>query len=144
MSGRTPNNLINQRNFGGHTFPRLAHVGDATGLELIRTLQERGIHEGIDIFMEYTVRHLLKEGDRATGCVAYTRVDGTSTPFLQSQLFLLLAVLLGAGLSAPAHGNTQVTVTPSPSGLAQNCGTWSLFNSTRLEWFGHHRFEAFS
>ena len=73
---RTPNNLINQRNFGGHTFPRLAHVGDATGLELIRTLQERGIHEGIDIFMEYTVRTLLKEGDRVTGCVAYTRVDG--------------------------------------------------------------------
>jgi len=73
---RTPNNLINQRNFGGHTFPRLAHVGDATGLELIRTLQERGIHEGIDIFMEYTVRTLLKEGERVTGCVAYTRVDG--------------------------------------------------------------------
>ena len=73
---RTPKNLINQRNFGGHTFPRLAHVGDATGLELIRTLQERGIHEGIDIFMEYTVRHLLKEGDRVTGCVAYTRVEG--------------------------------------------------------------------
>ena len=72
---RTPKNLINQRNFGGHTFPRLAHVGDATGLEIIRTLQERGIHEGIDIFMEYTVRTLLKEGDRVTGCVAYTRVD---------------------------------------------------------------------
>ena len=62
---RTQKHLINQRNFGGHTFPRLAHVGDATGLEIIRTLQERGIHEGIDIFMEYTVRHLLKEGDRA-------------------------------------------------------------------------------
>ena len=73
---RTPKNLINQRNFGGHTFPRLAHVGDATGLEIIRTLQERGIHEGIDIFMEYTVRTLLKEGDRVTGCVAYTRVEG--------------------------------------------------------------------
>ena len=73
---RTPKNVINQRNFGGHTFPRLAHVGDATGLEIIRTLQERGIHEGIDIFMEYTVRHLLKEGDRVTGCVAYDRVSG--------------------------------------------------------------------
>ena len=73
---RTPKDLINQRNFGGHTFPRLAHVGDATGLELIRTLQERGIHEGIDFFTEITVRKLLKEGDRVTGCVAYTRVEG--------------------------------------------------------------------
>ena len=85
---RTPNNLINQRNFGGHTFPRLAHVGDATGLELIRTLQERGIHEGIDIFMEYTVRHLLKEGDRVTGCVAYTRVDGDFHAFSAKSIVL--------------------------------------------------------
>ena len=85
---RTPNNLINQRNFGGHTFPRLAHVGDATGLELIRTLQERGIHEGIDIFMEYTVRHLLKEGDRVTGCVAYTRVDGDFHAFSAKSVVL--------------------------------------------------------
>jgi succinate dehydrogenase / fumarate reductase flavoprotein subunit len=85
---RTTNNLINQRNFGGHTFPRLAHVGDATGLELIRTLQERGIHEGIDIFMEYTVRHLLKEGDRVTGCVAYTRVDGDFHAFSAKSVIL--------------------------------------------------------
>ena len=85
---RTPNNLINQRNFGGHTFPRLAHVGDATGLELIRTLQERGIHEGIEIFMEYTVRHLLKEGDRVTGCVAYTRVDGDFHAFSAKSVIL--------------------------------------------------------
>ena len=85
---RTPENTINQRNFGGHTFPRLAHVGDATGLELIRTLQERGIHEGIDIFMEYTVRHLLKEGDRVTGCVAYTRVDGDFHAFSGKSVIL--------------------------------------------------------
>ena len=85
---RTTENKINQRNFGGHTFPRLAHVGDATGLELIRTLQERGIHEGIDIFMEYTVRHLLKEGDRVTGCVAYTRVDGDFHAFSGKSVIL--------------------------------------------------------
>jgi succinate dehydrogenase / fumarate reductase flavoprotein subunit len=85
---RTTDNLINQRNFGGHTFPRLAHVGDATGLELIRTLQERGIHEGIDIFMEYTVRHLLKEGDRVTGCVAYTRVEGEFHAFSAKSIVL--------------------------------------------------------
>ena len=85
---RTKKDLINQRNFGGHTFPRLAHVGDATGLEIIRTLQERGIHEGIDIFMEYTVRHLLKEGDRVTGCVAYTRVDGDFHAFSAKSMVL--------------------------------------------------------
>ena len=85
---RTTKDLINQRNFGGHTFPRLAHVGDATGLEIIRTLQERGIHEGIDIFMEYTVRHLLKEGDRVTGCVAYTRVDGDFHAFSAKSVVL--------------------------------------------------------
>ena len=85
---RTPKNLINQRNFGGHTFPRLAHVGDATGLEIIRTLQERGIHEGIDIFMEYPVRTLLKEGDRVTGCVAYTRVEGDFHAFSAKSVVL--------------------------------------------------------
>ena len=85
---RTKKDLINKRNFGGHTFPRLAHVGDATGLEIIRTLQERGIHEGIDIFMEYTVRHLLKEGDRVTGCVAYTRVDGDFHAFSAKSIVL--------------------------------------------------------
>ena len=85
---RTTKNLINQRNFGGHTFPRLAHVGDATGLEIIRTLQERGIHEGIDIFPEYTVRHLLKGGDRVTGCVAYTRVDGDFHAFSAKSVVL--------------------------------------------------------
>lgn len=85
---RTRKDLINQRNFGGHTFPRLAHVGDATGLEIIRTLQERGIHEGIDIFMEYTVRTLLKEGDRVTGCVAYTRVEGDIHAFSAKSVVL--------------------------------------------------------
>ena len=74
---RTPKGLTNQRNFGGHTYPRLAHVGDSTGLEIIRTLQEKGIHSGLDVFMEYTVRHLLLDSDgNCTGCVAYDRVDG--------------------------------------------------------------------
>ncbi len=74
---RTPSGLINQRNFGGHTYPRLAHVADSTGLEIIRTLQEKGIHSGIDIFMEYTASHLLQDDDgTCVGCVAYNRVDG--------------------------------------------------------------------
>jgi len=74
---RTPGGLINQRNFGGHTYPRLAHVGDSTGLEIIRTLQEKGIHSGVDVYMEYTVSHLLQDDDgTCIGCVAYNRVDG--------------------------------------------------------------------
>ena len=74
---RTKKGLINQRNFGGHTYPRLAHVGDSTGLEIIRTLQEKGIHSGVDVFMEYTVRELFKdENGTCTGCIAYNRVDG--------------------------------------------------------------------
>src|ERR687884_1694829 len=56
---RTPNGRINQRNFGGHRYPRLAHVGDRTGLELIRTLQDHGVHQGIDGFMEHTILALL-------------------------------------------------------------------------------------
>ena len=74
---RTPEGLTNQRNFGGHTYPRLAHIGDATGLEMIRTLQERGIHTGMEVYMEYTVRHLFKSDGRVTGCFAYNRVDGS-------------------------------------------------------------------
>tara|TARA_B100001758_G_C18365232_1_gene588103 strand:- start:33 stop:1610 length:1578 start_codon:yes stop_codon:yes gene_type:complete len=74
---RTPEGLTNQRNFGGHTYPRLAHIGDATGLELIRTLQERGIHTGMEVFMEYTVRHLFNTDGRISGCFAYNRVDGS-------------------------------------------------------------------
>ena len=79
---RTPDGLINQRNFGGHTYPRLAHVADSTGLEIIRTLQEKGIHSGIDIFMEYTVSHLLQDDNgTCTGNVSYNRVDGSMHAF---------------------------------------------------------------
>ncbi len=79
---RTKKGLTNQRNFGGHTYPRLAHVGDSTGLEIIRTLQEKGIHSGIDVFMEYTVRSLLMDSENVcTGCVAYYRVDGSMHAF---------------------------------------------------------------
>ena len=58
---RTKNGLINQRNFGGHRYPRLAHVGDRTGLEMIRTLQDHGIHQGIDIHMECTALDITKD-----------------------------------------------------------------------------------
>src|SRR5918993_496315 len=61
---RTPDGRILQRNFGGHAYPRLAHVGDRTGLEMIRTLQDHGIHKGMDVHMEVTVFRLLKDGNR--------------------------------------------------------------------------------
>ncbi|MDP6863903.1 MAG: fumarate reductase/succinate dehydrogenase flavoprotein subunit [Candidatus Poseidoniaceae archaeon] len=86
---RTPKGLINQRNFGGHTYPRLAHVGDSTGLEIIRTLQEKGIHSGVDVFMEYTVTHLLQDDDTTcTGCVAYNRVDGAMHAYSAKSVIL--------------------------------------------------------
>jgi succinate dehydrogenase / fumarate reductase, flavoprotein subunit len=78
---RTPDGKILQRAFGGHTYKRLAHVGDRTGLELIRTLQDRGVHQGIDVFMECTVVRLLKDGDRCVGALAYWRETGRFVVF---------------------------------------------------------------
>ncbi|RAH14873.1 MAG: fumarate reductase/succinate dehydrogenase flavoprotein subunit [Methanobacteriota archaeon] len=86
---RTNTNFINQRNFGGHTFPRLAHVGDSTGLEIIRTLQEKGIHSGIDVFMEYTVTDLFKnKKGECIGCIGYNRVDGEIHTFSAKSIVL--------------------------------------------------------
>src|SRR5579871_1439154 len=76
MFDRTKDGRILQRNFGGHRYPRLAHVGDRTGLEMIRTLQDHGVHRGLDVFMEHTVVTLLLDGGRAAGAVAYDRERG--------------------------------------------------------------------
>jgi len=73
---RTPDGRILQRAFGGHSFKRLAHVGDRTGLEMIRTLQDRGVALGFDVYMECTVTRLLKDGDRVAGAFAYWREQG--------------------------------------------------------------------
>ena len=73
---RTKDGRILQRNFGGHKYPRLAHVGDRTGLEMIRTLQDHGIHQGIDFYMEYTVVELLTDGGRIAGAIGYDRERG--------------------------------------------------------------------
>jgi len=73
---RTKEGLISQRNFGGHRYPRLAHVGDRTGLELIRSLQDHGVHQGIDFHMECTSLELLKDGERIAGVAAYWRETG--------------------------------------------------------------------
>src|ERR1700733_7489027 len=73
---RTADGLISQRDFGGHRYARLAHVGDRTGLEMIRTLQQRTVSLGIDVFMECTVTNLIKDGGRISGAFAYWRESG--------------------------------------------------------------------
>ncbi len=88
---RTKGGDILQRNFGGHTYPRLAHVGDRTGLEMIRTLQDRGVHQGIDVFMECTIRAILKDGDHVAGGFGYWRESGRFV------LFQAQAVVLATG-----------------------------------------------
>ncbi len=88
---RTKDGKILQRNFGGHRYPRLAHVGDRTGLELIRTLQDHGIHQGIEVYMEVTVISLLKDGDRVIGAFAYEREHG------RFRIFKAKAVILATG-----------------------------------------------
>jgi len=88
---RTADGHILQRNFGGHRYPRLAHVGDRTGLEMIRTLQDHDIHLGMDVFMEYTVVTLLKDGDRIAGAFGYDRERG------RFHVFRAKAVVLATG-----------------------------------------------
>jgi succinate dehydrogenase / fumarate reductase flavoprotein subunit len=78
---RTPDGRILQRNFGGHKYPRLAHVGDRTGLEMIRTLQQHGIHCGMKVYMECTVTRLLVDGDRVRGAFGYWRENGRFVVF---------------------------------------------------------------
>jgi succinate dehydrogenase / fumarate reductase, flavoprotein subunit len=98
---RTPDGRILQRNFGGHKYPRLAHVGDRTGLEMIRTLQDHGIHQGIDVHMEWTVVELLKDGDRVAGAFVYDRERG------RFHVFRANAVVLATGGIGRAYGITS-------------------------------------
>ncbi|MDH4063634.1 MAG: fumarate reductase/succinate dehydrogenase flavoprotein subunit, partial [Acidobacteriota bacterium] len=88
---RTPDGRILQRNFGGHRYPRLAHVGDRTGLELIRTLQDHTIHLGVTVHMEHTVIELLRDGERIAGVLAYDRERG------RFHVFSAKAVVLATG-----------------------------------------------
>jgi len=78
---RTQDGRILQRNFGGHSSPRLAHVGDRTGLEMIRTLQDHGVHQGIEVYMECTVTQLQMDGNRVVGAFAYWRETGRFVTF---------------------------------------------------------------
>ncbi|MGI9553655.1 MAG: succinate dehydrogenase flavoprotein subunit [Thermodesulfobacteriota bacterium] len=98
---RTPKGKINQRAFGGHTWKRLAHVGDRTGLEMIRTLQDKGIHAGIDVYMECTITHLIKDGDRIAGAFGYWRESGKFV------LFKAKAIILATGGVGKAYKVTS-------------------------------------
>lgn len=85
---RTPDGRINQRNFGGHRYPRLAHVGDRTGLELIRTLQDHTIYLGVTVHMEHTVIDLILDNGRAAGVLAYDRERGRFHVFSAKSIVL--------------------------------------------------------
>src|SRR5262245_27390980 len=85
---RTKDGRILQRNFGGHKYPRLTHVGDRTGLELIRTLQDHGIHRGISVYLERTVTRLLLDGGRIAGAVGYDRERGRFVVFRAKAIVL--------------------------------------------------------
>jgi len=109
---RTPDGRILQRNFGGHKYPRLAHVGDRTGLEMIRTLQDHGIHRGMDVFMECTVIRLLQDDGRIAGVFAYDRERG------RFRLFRGKAVVLATGGIGRAYKITSNSWEYTGDGLA--------------------------
>jgi succinate dehydrogenase / fumarate reductase flavoprotein subunit len=88
---RTPDRRMSQRAFGGHTYRRLVHIGDRTGLELIRTLQDKAVHQDVDVYMECTITRLLKDGDRVCGALGYWRATGGLV------LFRARAVVLATG-----------------------------------------------
>jgi succinate dehydrogenase / fumarate reductase flavoprotein subunit len=100
---RTDNGDILQRAFGGHTFRRLCHVGDRTGLEMIRTLQDRGVQLGIDVYMECTVSRLLKDGDRVAGAFGYWREHGRFVLFKARSIVLATG---GIGKAYPITSNS--------------------------------------
>jgi succinate dehydrogenase flavoprotein subunit len=98
---RTPDGRILQRDFGGHRYARLAHVGDRTGLEMIRTLQQHAVHDGIDVFMECTIVRLLKDGERIAGAFGYWRESGRFV------LFRAPAVVIATGGIGKAYKITS-------------------------------------
>ena len=109
---RTDAGEIMQRAFGGHTFKRLCHVGDRTGLEIIRTLQDRGVQLGIDVYMECTVTRLLKDGDRIAGAFAYWREQGRFV------VFKAKAVVIATGGTGKAWKITSNSWESTGDGLA--------------------------
>src|SRR6202171_1882454 len=109
---RTAEGLILQRDFGGHRYARLAHVGDRTGLELIRTLQQHAVHRGIDVYMECTIQRLLKDGERVSGAIGYRRENGR---FI---VFKARAIVLATGGIGKAYKITSNSWEYTGDGIA--------------------------
>jgi succinate dehydrogenase / fumarate reductase flavoprotein subunit len=109
---RTADGQILQRAFGGHTFKRLCHVGDRTGLEMIRTLQDRGVQQGFDVYMECTVVALLKDGARCSGALAYWREQGRFV------LFKAKSVVIATGGIGKAYRITSNSWEYTGDGMA--------------------------
>ncbi len=134
---RTKDGLISQRNFGGHRYPRLAHVGDRTGLEIIRTLQDYAVHQkNLEVYMECTALELLKDGDKISGVIAYWRESG------QFILFKAKAVILATGGAGKAWKVTSNSWEYTGDGyaLAYNAGAellgmeFTQFHPTGMVW----------
>jgi succinate dehydrogenase / fumarate reductase flavoprotein subunit len=133
---RTPDGRILQRNFGGHKYPRLAHVGDRTGLEMIRTLQDHAIYQPIDVHMECTIVSLLKDGNRISGALGYDRERG------RFKLFEAKAVVLATGGIGRAFSVTSNSweYTGDGHALAYNAGAalqdmeFVQFHPTGMVW----------
>ncbi len=100
---RTEDGRILQRAFGGHSFRRLCHVGDRTGLEMLRTLQDRGVHMGFDVYMECTIVRLLKDGDRCAGAIGYWREQGRFVVFKAKSVIIATG---GIGKAWPITSNS--------------------------------------
>jgi succinate dehydrogenase / fumarate reductase flavoprotein subunit len=133
---RTPDGRILQRNFGGHKYPRLAHVGDRTGLEIIRTLQDHAVHQPIDVHMECTIVSLLKDGNRIAGALGYDRDRG------RFKVFVAKAVVLATGGIGRAFSVTSNSweYTGDGQALAYNAGAslqdmeFVQFHPTGMVW----------
>jgi succinate dehydrogenase / fumarate reductase flavoprotein subunit len=133
---RTADGRILQRNFGGHRYPRLAHVGDRTGLEMIRTLQDHGIHERIQVHMEHAIITLFKDGDRIAGALGYDRERG------RFKLFRAPAVVLATGGIGRAYkiNSNSWEYTGDGDSLAYNAGAALMdmefvqFHPTGMVW----------
>ena len=133
---RTPEGKISQRNFGGHRYPRLAHVGDRTGLEMIRTLQDHAVHQGIDVHAEVSIVALLKDGNRVAGAFAYDRERG------RFRVFKAKAVVLATGGVGRAYSITSNSweYTADGQSLAYNAGAvlqdmeFVQFHPTGMVW----------
>jgi len=100
---RTADGNILQRAFGGHTYKRLCHVGDRTGLEMIRTLQDRGVQLGFDVYMECTIVRLLKDGNRCVGAIGYWREQGRFVVFKAKSVVMATG---GIGKAWPVTSNS--------------------------------------